>query len=233
MGWDPLSLKSGAEQVEGVMERLVDSRIAPMVEQSIQQVSAELRDVVAKAGQQIDRNIGVLSQEIHDHRSMTKDDIMSLIDYAANQFGQAIDARVLAAKAEASALINEKVTMLKADLEDAAITSRKTMYTNVAISIGAALVMAAIGLVYKKISLGELDPWAVFRVSLLSCATFTSVLAGLKALQRWRGMNRAKKGVAAVAVGYLGVLRPNGALGLFCLSVLLLIGWWALQKYAI
>lgn len=193
MGWDPLSLKSGAEQVEGVMERLMDSRIAPMIEQSIQQVSKEMRDVVAKAGQQIDRNIGVLSQEIHDHRSMTKDDIMSLIDYAANQFGQAIDQRVLAAKAEASALINEKVAMLKADLEDAAITSRKTMYTNVAISIAAGLGMASIGLAYKKISLGELDPWVVFRVALLSCATFTFVLAGLKALQRWRGLNRTKK----------------------------------------
>jgi hypothetical protein len=233
MGWDPLSLKSGAEQIEGAMERLVDSRISPLVEQSIQQVSAELRDVVTKAGQQIDRNISALSQEIHDHRSMTKDDILSLIDYAANQFGQAIDARVLTAKTEVSTLINEKVAMLKADLEDAAITSRKTMYTNVAISIGAALAMAAIGLVYKKISLGELDPWAVFRVALLSCATFTSVLAGLKALQRWRGMNRTKKGMAAVAVGYLGALRPNGALGLFCLSVLLLVGWWALQKYGI
>jgi len=39
--------------------------------------------------------------------------------------------------------------------------------------------------------------------------------------------------MAAVAVGYLGVLRPNGALGLFCLSVVLLVGWWVLQKYAI
>lgn len=233
MGWDPLSLKSGAGEIEGAMERLVDTRIAPMVEQSIHQVSAELRDIVAKAGQQIDRNISVLSQEIHDHRSMTKDDIMVLIDYAANQFGQAIDQRVLAAKVEVSTLINEKVAMLKTDLEDAAITSRRTMYTNVAISITAALAMAIIGLVYKKISLGELDPWAVFRVALLSCATYTSVLAVLKALQRWRGMNRTKKGVAAVAMGYLGVLRPNGAVGLFCLSIALLAGWWALQKYVV
>ena len=231
MKWDPLSLEDGIGQFEKVMERLVDQRVAPMVDNSIRQISAELNEVIAKAGNQIDHNIGLLSKEIHDHRSMTKDDIVALIDYAAHKFGNAIDERVASAKLEASALINEKVALLKTELSDAAIASRRAMYTNVAISVGAALLMALIGLIYKKVSLGQLDLVVVFRISLLSCATFTGVLALLKAVQRWRGMKQVKRGVATVAIGYLGVLRPNGAMGLFVASLVLFAGWLSLQWY--
>lgn len=232
MKWDPLSLNDGIDQLEGVLERIIDQRVSPMVDQSIKQVSTELAEVIEKAGAQIDRNIGILSKEIHDHRSMTKDDIVKLIDYAASQFGEAIDQRVLAVKAEASALINEKVALLKTELNDAAVASRRSVYTNVAVSVGAALLMAAIGLVYKKVSLGELDLLVVFRIALLSCGTFTGVLALMKAIQQWRGMTQAKKGVATVAIGYLGVLRPNGAFGLFALSLLLFGAWIILLWYA-
>lgn len=231
MGLDLLNLKQASNDFEKSMERLIDQNVAPLVERSIQQVSMELSQVIQQAGAQIDRNIAVLSEEIHNQRSMTKDDIKALIDYSTEQIGAALDQRILAIKHETSTLINEKVEMLKAELEDAAITSRKTMYVNVAISIGAAICMAIIGLIYKKISLGELNLLNVFRVTLLSCATFTLVLSGLKGLQRWRGMRRAKKSVATVAISYLGVLRPNGAMGLFLLSVALLAGWMALYHF--
>ena len=231
MKWDPLSLQDGASQVEDVMVRVLDKRIEPMVDRSIRQISDELHDVISKAGAQIDHHIGNLSKEIHEHRSMTKDDIVTLIDYAAKQFGDAIDQRVRSATIEASTLINEKLALLKVEFEDAAVSSRKTMYTNVSISVGAALLMATIGLVYKKVSLGELDLLVVFRVALLSCATFSAVLSLLKAVQRWRSMKPAKKSVATVAIGYLGILRPNGAVGLFVLSIMLLAGWAAVTFY--
>ncbi|MFZ6770500.1 hypothetical protein ACO0LM_25875 [Undibacterium sp. Di26W] len=225
MAFDPLKLKNASEHFENSLNRVIDERVAPLVDRSINHVSKELSDVIRQAGEQVDRNIALLSDEIHNQRSMTKDDIKSLIDYSTAQIGAAIDQRILAIKHETSTLINEKVDMLKCELEDAAVTSRKTMYANVAISIGAAFIMAMIGLIYKKVSLGEVNLLNVFRVSLLSCATFTFVLSGLKVIQRWRGMKRAKKGVATVALGYFGVLRPNGAGGLFLLSLALLAGW--------
>jgi hypothetical protein len=231
MGFDLLNLKQATSEFEGSFNRVIDERITPLVERSIQQVSTELSDVIRLAGAQVDRNIALLSDEIHNQRSMTKDDIKELIDYSTAQIGAAIDQRILAIKHETSCLINEKVEMLKAELDDAAVISRKTMYTNVAISIAAAISMAIIGLIYKKISLGELNLLNVFRVSLLSCATFTFVLSGLKALQRWRSMKLAKKGVATVAIGYFGVLRPNGAIGLFALSLLLLAVWAGMYLY--
>lgn len=231
MGFDLLNLKEASNNFEESLSRVIDQRVAPLVDKSIQQVSAELSEVIKEAGAQVDRNIALLSEEIHNQRSITKDDIRELIDYSAGQIGAALDERILSMKHEASSLINEKVELLKAELNDAAIASRKTMYANVAIAIGAALVMAFIGLVYKKVSLGELDLLNVFRISLLSCATFTFVLSALKGFQRWRSMKQAKKGVTTVAIGYLGVLRPNGAGGLFLLSLILVAGWAGLYFY--
>lgn len=232
MGFDLFNLHEASHSFEEAAGRIIETRLEPLVDKSIRQVSGEVTQVISEAGAQIERNIAKLSQEIHDHRSMTRDDIVALIDYAASQFGKAIDQRVIAIKDEASELINEKVLLLKAELDEAATLSRKTMLTNVAISVGAALLIAAVSLVYKKISLGEFDLLTVFRVGLLSCATFSAVLAALKALQRWRGMGQVKKGAATVAIGYLGVLRPNGATGWFLLSVLLVAGWAGIQYYA-
>lgn len=225
MAFDPLNLKQASEHFEVGLNRVIDERVGPLVDRSIHQVSTELSEVIRQAGVQIDRNIALLSDEIHSQRSMTKDDIKELIDYSASQIGAALDQRIQVIKHETSTLINEKVDLLKCELEDAAVNSRKTMYANVAISIGAAVVMALIGLIYKKISIGELDLLNVFRVSLLSCATFTFVLSILKFIQRWRGMRRVKRGVATVAIGYFGVLRQNGATGLFLLSLCLMAGW--------
>lgn len=231
MGLDLLNLKQASSDFEQSMERLIERNVAPLVDRSIQQVSTELSQVIQQAGAQIDRNIAVLSDEIHNQRSMTKDDIKALIDYSTEQIGAALDQRILAIKHETSTLINEKIDMLKCELEDAAVTSRKTMYVNVAISISAAIAMAIIGLIYKKISLGELNLLNVFRVTLLSCATFTFVLSAMKGWQRWRGMKQSKKGVATIAISYFGVLRPNGAVGLFLLSLALLAGWLAMYHF--
>ncbi|MFZ6842864.1 hypothetical protein [Undibacterium sp. RuTC16W] len=231
MGLDLLNLKQASSDFEQSMERLIERNVAPLVDRSIQQVSTELSQVIQQAGAQIDRNIAVLSDEIHNQRSMTKDDIKALIDYSTEQIGAALDQRILAIKHETSTLINEKIDMLKCELEDAAVTSRKTMYVNVAISISAAIAMAIIGLIYKKISLGELNLLNVFRVTLLSCATFTFVLSVMKGWQRWRGMKQSKKGVATIAISYFGVLRPNGAVGLFLLSLALLAGWMAMYHF--
>ena len=225
MAFDPLNFKQATREFEESLNRIIDERVGPLLDRSIHQVSNELTEVIRHAGTQIDRNIALLSDEIHSQRSMTKDDIKELIDYSATQIGAAMDQRILAIKHETSALINEKVDFLKCELEDAAVNSRKTMYANVAISIGAAMLMAMIGLLYKKISVGELDILNVFRVSLLSCATFTFVLSILKFIQRWRSMKRVKRGMATVAIGYLGILRPNGATGLFVLSLCMLAGW--------
>jgi hypothetical protein len=213
------------EQVKDAIGDVVDAKLNPMIGGAISQASAELGNVVKQASDQLQTNIVLLSNEIHDQRRVTKDDVMVLIDYAADKIGKTIDERLAVAKHEVSVLVTEKVAHLRGELEDAAVRSRKTLYFNLSVSVLTALVMAAIGLVYRKITLDELDVFSLFRVLLLSGAVGTGLFSVLKMFTSWRGMNRTKKNVAAVAISYLGILRPNGALGMCVLSLVLLLGW--------
>jgi uncharacterized protein YjbJ (UPF0337 family) len=212
-------------QVKEAIGDVVDAKLNPLIGGAISQASAELGNVVKQASDQLQANIEFLSSEIHDQRRVTKDDVMGLIDYAADKIGKTLDERIAVAKHEVSLLVTEKVAHLRSELEDAAVRSRKTLYFNLSVSIVSALAMAIIGLVYRKITLNELDVFSLFRVLLLSSAVGTGLFAALKLFTSWRGMNRTKKNVAAVAISYLGVLRPNGALGMSVLSLVLLLCW--------
>ena len=218
-------------QIKGAAKDLVDQSVNPMIKGAIQQASEEINKAVEKAGQQIQANINLLSTEIHDQRQLTREDLMALVDYAAEKIGTTIDQRLLQAKLEATSFVTERVEHLKKELEDAAIKSRQTLYMNLAISMGSALAMAIIGIVYKKISIGELDLFAVFRVFLLSAATGTIIFAGLKAFHNWLALNKAKKNAAAIVINHISVFRPNGAIGLFIVSILLFAGWFLASFY--
>jgi hypothetical protein len=213
------------DQVKEAIGDVVDTKLSPMIGGAISQASTELGSVVKQASDQLQANIVLLSNEIHDQRRVTKEDVMSLIDYAADKIGKTVDERITVVKQEVSQLLTEKVAHLRSELEDAAIRSRKTLYFNLSVSVLTALAMAVIGLVYRKITLNELDVFSLFRVLLLSSAVGTGLFSALKMFTSWRGMNRTKKNVAAVAISYLGILRPNGALGMCVLSLVLLLGW--------
>lgn len=224
-------LSGELNQIKGAAKELVDQSVNPMIKGAIKQASEEINKAVEKAGQQIQTNINLLSTEIHDQRQLTRDDLIVLVDYAAEKIGTTIDQRLLQAKLEATSFVTERVEHLKKELEDAAIKSRQTLYMNLAISMGSALAMAIIGIVYKKISIGELDLFAAFRVFLLSAATGTIIFAGLKAFHNWLALNKAKKNAAAVVINHISVFRPNGAIGLFIVSILLFVGWFLASFY--
>ena len=215
------------------LEVLIESATAKLganMSVVVADAGTQLNSVVANAGERLNESIKQLSAEVHDHRRITKDDIFELIDYATARMGETLDQRISTLKTETSNLITEKTQMLKLELEDAAIRSRKTIYTNVAASVGGAILVALLSLVYKKVSLGQIDMLVVFRICLVSLAVGSGISSVLKMAQRWKEMNQAKKGITTVMIGYLGVLRPNGAMALFGLSVALLLGWgWLLH----
>jgi gas vesicle protein len=213
------------KQAKDAIGEIVDDKLDPLIQGAISQAGGELGNVVKQASSQLQENILVLSKEIHDQRRVTKDDVKELIDYAANKIAKTIDERIAVAKQEVSMLVTDKVAHLRGELEEAAVRSRKTLYFNLSVSVLTALVMAAIGLVYRKITLDELDVFSLFRVLLLSSAVGTGLFSALKMFTSWRGLNKTKKNVAAVAISYLGILRPNGAVGMCVLSLVLLLLW--------
>jgi hypothetical protein len=225
MGVFEIDLKGELGQMKGAVRDVVRQDITPMIEGAIRNAGQELSGVVDRASERLQGNIDALSREIHEQRRLTKDEIVVIIDIATARLGNAIDERVGKIRAEASALVIEKVELVKRELEDAARKSRRTLYANLAISIAAATAMAIVGLLYKKVSLGQLDPFVLFRILLLSASTGTGLFALLKWFAHWRVMNRSKRNAATIAMSYLGVLRPNGASRLALASVLLLAAW--------
>lgn len=186
---------------------------------------------IQKASSEIQKHIEKVGSEISTQRQYTKDDIKELIDYAAEKFGASVDERVILAKHELSSLIIDKITLVRTELEDAAVRSRKTLWANVGLSVGAAVLMAVVGLVYRKITLEQLDIFWLFRVLLLSAATGTGLFAFLKTLNRWHSLNKEKKNAITVAISYLGAVRPNGAVGLFLVSLVLIVSWFLVAFY--
>lgn len=218
-------------QVTTATGEIIETQLSPMIKDALSQAGKELSQVVAEAGAQVDANIKGLSEEIHNQRRLTKEELVNLIDYAAEKLANTVDQRLAIAKSEASTLFTEKLAQLKIEFEDAAIKSRRTLYTNIALSVAAATVMAAVGIVYKRISLGELDVFAAFRVILLSTAVGTGLFSLLKAFTHWRALNRTKKNIATTVISYAGILRPNGAASLFAVCLLLIGGWFLLTYY--
>lgn len=218
-------------QVKQTVDEIVDEKLSPMVQDAIHTAGKELSAVVVQAGDQLQENIKTLSAEIHNQRRMTKEDVVELIDYASSKIGATIDERLSQAKSDISTLLTEKIAHVKAELEDAAIRSRRTLYVNIALSVTAAIAIAVIGIVYKKISIGELDVYALFRVLLISSAAGTGIYGMLKALNQWRSLNKSKKNAATIAINYLGIVRPNGAVGLFMITALLTAIWLLLTFY--
>lgn len=231
MGIFDVNLKPELEQLESAVGRVVDNKFSPLVERAIKQAGDSLNGVVLEASVQLQSNIQTLSDEIHNQRRMTREDIEGLIDYAAIKMGESIDQRVERIRQETSVLLEEKIGVLKNELNDAAIRSRRTLYFNLCVSIGSALLMAAIGLVYKKISLGQLDVFTLFRVLLLASVVGTGAFSLLKLIGQWRGLNREKRNVSVILVSYLGAMRPNGAVGYFMLSIALASVWFVVNFY--
>lgn len=219
------------DQVKALVGEIVEEQLSPMIGDAIQLAGRQLAASVRDASEQLQTNVKLISDELHLQRSVTKEDITSLIDYAAVKIAATVDDRLRLARREVSEMVIEKIERLKVELEDAAIRSRKTLYFNVAISILAAMAMAAIGIVYRRVNLHELDLYSVFRVILLSAGTGTGLFALLKMFASWRGLNRNKRNATAVMLSYVGVLRPNGAAGLLFLSLLLGGGWMLLTFY--
>jgi len=219
------------EQIKNAVDEIVSEQLSPLISDAIQQAGQQLTSTVEVASEQLQSNIDKISKEIESHRTITKDEIKDLIDYATMKIALTVDERFKVARRETSELVLEKIDRLKSELQDAAVRSRKTLYINVGISIVAALTMAAIGIIYRKIILNELDVFSLFRVFLLSAGTGTGLFALLKMVGSWRGLNPHKKNVTSVALGYIGILRPNGAVGLFCLALILAACWVLLGLY--
>lgn len=220
------------QQVKATTRDIVDQQLSPMINTALGRAGRELKGVVSEASDRLQDTIQQLTDEVHSHRQLTSEEIIRLIDYATERIGNAVDARLINAKKEASDFVIEKVDHMKAELAEMALSSRRTLYKNLAVSLAATFGMAFIALGYKKLSTGELDLMTIFRGVFLSASAGAALLGCLRALTRWRAMTTSRRNALAVAITHLSVLRPNGALGPFLLALAMLLGWFCVTFVA-
>ncbi len=207
-------------------------RLSDVVKDGVSQAGTELKDVIWNASQEIDAKLDKISDELHAQRQFTKDDVRELVDYAGEKLGTLMDERIVSAKFEISALVQEKVEYFKHEIDSFFIErqrdlarERRRLFINVAIAIVASLSLGFVSWLYHQYLGGDLDVFAIFRIVFASLAGGYAAYLAVRLLRRWLSMSEHKKDTLFLVSRYWGVLRPVsifGTLVLVCLMAILI-----------
>jgi len=203
-------------------------RLGDVVKVGISQAGTELKDVIWQASQEIDAKLDKISDELHEQRQFTKDDVRELVDYAGEKLGTLMDERIVRAKTEISALVQEKVEYLKQEVDGFFIErqrdlarERRRLFINVAIAILASLSLGFVSWLYHQYLGGGLDVFALFRIVFASLAGGYAAYLAVKLLRRWVSMSEHRKDTLFLVSRYWGVLRPESIFGTVILVCLM------------
>lgn len=210
---------------DSIIDRAGD-RLDAVMQSVVRQAGNELQAVVGAASLEIDAKLDKISQELHDQRALTKDDVRELVDYAAERMAGVLDQRVAVIKSEISTLVQEKTEYFKAEIDDFFIRrqrdlarERQRLVINIALAFLASITVGAVSLFYKGIN--QIDMLSVFRIVLASLAGGYSVYLVIGMLRYWLSLSEHEKDMVYVAARYWGWLRPASVLGSFTLVLLL------------
>jgi hypothetical protein len=182
-------------------------------EAAVDRAGDRLGQVVDNASQAIDEKLDKISQELHSQRSMTKEDVREMVDYAAERLTVVLDERIAVMRREITGLVEEKTEYFKAEIDAFFIKrqqdlarERRRLLINIVLATCAALGVGAVSLFYK--GMREWDLLTVFRVVLASLAGGYAVWLVLSLLRGWLRMTEHRKDMVFLAARYWGWLRP-------------------------
>lgn len=198
-------------------------------EAAVDRAGKRLGEVVEGTSRAIDDKLDKISQELHSQRSMTKDDIREMVDYAADRLSVVLDDRIAVMRREIAGLVEEKTEYLKSEVDAFFISrqqdlarERRRLVLNIVLAAAAALGVGAISLFYKGIR--EWDMLTVFRVVLASLGGGYAVWLAVSMVRRWRRMAEHRKDMVFLAARYWGWLRPTSIFStLLVLAILALL----------
>jgi hypothetical protein len=99
-----------------VFEKTIDYARESLIaasEAAVDRAGDRLGQVVDNASQAIDEKLDKISQELHSQRSMTKDDVREMVDYAAERLTVVLDERIAVMRREITGLVEEKTEYFK------------------------------------------------------------------------------------------------------------------------
>ena len=233
MAWFEKEMDYARESLEQVSRTAIDEaaeKLDGVVREGIVQASGELREVVSGASREVDAKLDKISAELHSQRSLTKDDVKELVDYAADRLGATIDDRVRVMKVEITGLVQDRVEYLKREVDGFFIQrqqdlarERRRLIANILIAVAASITMGALSLMYHRALLGGVDMYSLFRVVFLSLTGGYGVYLVVKLVLKYRSMSEHKKDLVFLAMKYWGVLRPESVFGHVLLILMLLV----------
>jgi hypothetical protein len=197
-------------------------------EAAVDRAGDRLGQVVDNASQAIDEKLDKISQELHSQRSMTKEDVREMVDYAAERLTVVLDERIAVMRREITGLVEEKTEYFKAEIDAFFIQrqkdlarERRRLLINIVLATSAALGVGAVSLFYKGIR--EWDLLTVFRVVLASLAGGYAVWLVLSLLRGWlrpASIFSSLLVLAILAILSLVLMFPNEALELIAQPIL-------------
>jgi hypothetical protein len=183
-------------------------------EAAIDRAGDKLSEVVDGASQAIDQKLDKISQELHNQRSLTKDDVRELVDYAADRLAGVLDERIGVMRREITELVVERTEYFKSEVDNFFIQrqrdlarERRRLILNILLATGAALTVGAVSLFYRGIA--QMDMLTVFRVVLASLAGGYAVWLAASLMNSWLRMTEHRKDMVYIAARYWGWLRPG------------------------
>lgn len=231
MAWFEKEMDYARESLEKVSRTAIEhasDKLDGVVKEGIAQASGELREVVLETSKEVDAKLDKISAELHSQRSLTKDDVMELVDYAAEKIGSTIDARVGVIRSEITALMQEKVEYLKSEVDDFFVKrqedlarERRRLFANVLIAVSASIVVGIFSLMYHRYAQGGTDLFGVFRAVFAALAGGYAAYLLASVARRYLRMSEHKKDMVFLAMRYWGVLRPESVFSHFLLLIVL------------
>jgi F0F1-type ATP synthase membrane subunit b/b' len=225
--WFKGEMDYAGERLERAVGVAAD-RMNGVVETGIARAGGELRDVLLDASREVDAKLDKISEELHSQRSLTKDDVRELVDYAAEKLGHTIDGRIEVMKTEITELVQEKVEYLKSEVDNFFVQrqrdlarERRRLIANILIAVVASLAVAGVSLVYHRVEQGTLNLFGLFRVIFVSLTGGYFVYMVVDIARHYLQMAEHKKDMVFLAMRYWGVLRPGGILAHLALVLFL------------
>jgi len=233
VAWFEKEMDYARESLEQVSRTAIEQaaeKLNGVVQDGVKEASGELREAVLGASREVDNKLDKISAELHSQRQFTKDDVIELVDYAAEKLGATIDARVGVMKAEITALVQDRVEYLKREVDSFFIQrqqdlarERRRLIANILIAVVASVVMGGLSLMYHRALLGGMDMYSLFRVVFLSLSGGYAVYLLVKLVLKYRSMAEHKKDLVFLAMKYWGVLRPESVFGHVLLILVLIV----------
>lgn len=216
MGWVENKLDYAGGRLEHAVE-VAAGELNQVVREGIREAGGELREVVLEASREVDQKLATISDELARQRTFTKTDVKELVDYAAEQMGATIDARMGSLRGEINGLIEEKVEYFKREVDTFFIRrqqdlarERRRLVANVLLAVLASFAVGGVSLLYHRVNAGAgLDVFTVFRILFASLSGGYAVYLMVNLLLKLTRMAEHKKDALFVVMRYWGVLKPQ------------------------